>query len=468
MSIEIILALIIIITAAALFGIFKIIFKKSILFRIAVSNLLSVAVVAYIGFMIGLRGLEMLYWAFPLGMGIIFAAAFILKKSIYDPIRRIEKKMDDISKGGGDLTESIDINTEDEIGRLSNAYNEFIMNLSLIINNLKQVSEQSRGIGDNLATNSEETASTIEEISTTVTSMQQKITILDTEIDKTKATTDVLNQFITEVGNMIQNQSASVSESSSSIQEMISSIHNIEKTIVDKKKASDALESMAIISGEEMTETISAIQDIATSAETIQQLNNLIDDVARQTNLLALNASIEAAHAGEEGKGFNVVAEEIRKLAEATATNARNISESVGLIIQKITATAISAEKTGKQTEKLINGIHEISQSMNETLQGIQEINTGSYNITESLTQLIEITEQVRGTSQQMIKGTEEINNSMNQLTELSVDNNHGMSEIASGMSQIANSALLLSEMSTQNAGSIEILETEIMKFKTK
>ena len=139
-----------------------------------------------------------------------------------------------------------------------------------------------------------------------------------------------------------------------------------------------------------------SIKDINANADMIQELIQVINNVADQTNILAMNAAIEAAHAGEAGKGFAVVADEIRKLAETTGENARNISSNLNEIIANIKGTASLTEETGRSITEMTGGIEDVADSMKEMTGGLKEITTGTAEVTEALDMMISITEEVR------------------------------------------------------------------------
>jgi len=398
---------------------------------------------------------------------LISVITFILANSITKPIIKLEEIIKDISEGEGDLSKKINIIRKDEIGRLALHFNNFIDKLRNIVVNLRNVGEKSRIMGNDLAVSMQEASSAGQEISTTMNSMNDRISYLDNEIEKVNLNIKKTNEFITKLVELIESQAASVNESSASIEEMISNVNNIEKITSAKKEFVNKLTEMANNGILGMTNIVNAIEQIATSTGSISEMIKVINSVASQTNLLSMNAAIEAAHAGESGKGFSVVANEIRQLAVTTADNSKNISGTLKNIISQITGTSNITQEANSIISDLINGISEISISLGETLLGLQEISIGNNQIIKSLTNLNKITEDVRYSSKDMNSGVEQIGGSVNLIHDISVDNKHGISEVSSGINEISKTIASLAQLSSDNSQNIAVLDREIARFKT-
>ena len=139
------------------------------------------------------------------------------------------------------------------------------------------------------------------------------------------------------------------------------------------------------------------MEGIANSVTTVTDLITVIDDVAEKTNMLAMNAAIEAAHAGEQGKGFSVVADEIRALAETTAQNAKEVGENLTSMVSEIESSRKLTVKTGPIDHGADRRIKEVSDSLSEITGGLSEMSSGTTEITSALAQLITITQEVKG-----------------------------------------------------------------------
>ncbi len=401
------------------------------------------------------------------GLIILIIIFYYITNTIIKPIRKVSSVMKDIAQGEGDLTVRISVNGKDEIAMLSEYFNDFIIKLAGIVNLLRNVNNKSVGIGQNLASSSEEASSTIEEITATIVSIDTKLEKLNTEISSAAEHISRIEKSMVMVDGMVNDQKSAVAESSSSIAEMISSIKSIESNSESRKKAADELVGIARDGESSMKNTVSSIEEITKSTDTIYQLVGMINSVAAQTNLLAMNAAIEAAHAGEAGKGFAVVADEIRKLAESTAISAKDIAGILAKIVTNIKNTSGLTVETGEKMSKIIDGITGLSQGMNEMVIGMQEVNVGSGQITEALVNLQRISQEVTNSSGEITRSLNSISGSFKAISGFADESHSGMAEVTVGMKEMSKAAIMLSQLGTDNSNNIRIVEETINKFKT-
>ncbi len=392
----------------------------------------------------------------------------IVSGRIAKPIRRLTGIIKGMAEGEADLTARISARGSDEVAKLADYFNVFLGKLRAIVVSLKTVGRKSGELSDELAENAQIISASTVQISTSTSAMSDRVGFLGRELGNSSASVERINAFIAHVVEMIQEQAAAVNESSAAVQQMIANVGNIERSTEGKLELVRSLEVQARKLDEGAAQNVRAMEETSQSTELIAEMIGVIDSVASQTNLLAMNAAIEAAHAGEYGRGFSVVADEIRKLAEQTAENAKSIRDSIGQVVDGIEkATRVTRESSGTIGE-VISGIKDVADGMNETLSGLREMSIGNGQIIESLSALNRLTEAVKTSGAGMREGTEEIDASIKKIIEITEENKRGIGEMAQAIREISESMTRLSELSDLNSSNIETLDKEMEKFKTE
>ncbi len=397
-------------------------------------------------------------------VALISAVLFILVKIITKPIFNYITDFDLAAKG--DLTVRAKIYSNDEIGVISGSFNNFIGSLGGMINEIGTVTVQTAETSSDLASNAIETASAIEEIRSNTENMKNKIVTLDKEVLSSTEYAQSVKTKIAGLLYLIIEQSSAIEESSASIEEISQSIKNIADTTKEKMSITNKLESTALEGEQEMDNTLELIKKVAESANLILDMITVIQNIASQTDLLAMNAAIEAAHAGEAGKGFAVVADEIRKLAENSSNSAKQIGKSLNEVSEYIKQSEQSTSRTSEIFLNMVNGIKEVAMSMLEMNNSTQELSLGSSQILQALSSLINITEQVKGSSEEMDEKVKSITSSMEELSMVSTDTRNGMNEMTIGINEIAKAAEEISRAGNKNEEIVGKLKSLVARFK--
>lgn len=382
------------------------------------------------------------------------------------PIKNLIKVVEDMAHGEGDLTVRIPVTHHNELAVLSSHFNSFIEKLHTSMVNLQNVGVASQSMGENLDGSAMELSGSISNISRNMNEVNNRIASMNDEMQTSEANVSNLNDFIYSVADMIKEQSDSVGKSSAAIENMIFNITEINNLTEKKLSKVEVLEKEAAKLEVEAKHNVSQMIQASETTKEIMQMVAVINNIASRTNLLAMNAAIEAAHAGNAGQGFSVVANEIRTLAEQTAKNSKNIQNTITEIVEQIGAATKSSQDSSSILTNVLTEIKDVASGLNETIRGLQNISQGNTEIIETLEDLNRITNSVTTSSEEMRTNTAELKSSISKIMAITTESRREIDSMAQGLSSVSDSMVDLTHLSKDNSANIEALETEIGKFK--
>ncbi|MDH5682230.1 MAG: bacteriohemerythrin, partial [Spirochaetota bacterium] len=352
-------------------------------------------------------------------------------------------------------------------GLVAKYINFFMDNLTSLIIKVKTASRASMELGDVLLANFEETSASLLHINSNINSVKDVFGQVVDNMNTLTINLDTTFTSIKNLANRLDNQATVVAESSSSITQMVKSIENVSHISVQKREATRKLIEITKLGGSKVEETNNIVTEISKASEEMLEMIRIINDIATKTNLLAMNAAIEAAHAGSAGKGFAVVADEIRKLAVSTATNVKNISETLKFNVEKIKLVAGLSNESRDAFVNITKEVHEVSSALDEVSSHMNDLESKTSYILTSVSALNDISDEVKLDSSEMKIAGAEIKEAVDNIRDVSKQGFDGIHEIAMASNEVKSALLGLTDLSHQNNENINVLNEEIAKFKT-
>ncbi|SIQ48096.1 methyl-accepting chemotaxis sensory transducer with Cache sensor [Alkalispirochaeta americana] len=364
-------------------------------------------------------------------------AYFISSRVLARNILQATRAMGELAQGDADLTRGLAIESRDEIGLLAREFNLFLGKLRNLVADVRTAVDETERIESTMGSSTEETSSAIEEISATMTNISRQIQEMDNQVDQSASSMKLINTNLQNMDERITDQAAMVEQSTAAITQMIASLGNVAQITQTKLKSTENLAQQTEIGRASIEETASIFQSVVVHIGSIQEMAETINNISSQTNLLSMNAAIEAAHAGEAGRGFSVVAEEIRKLAESSAESSTRISK----LIQEITGAVQRTSETVSNTTTVLDAISQDARdtvnAFSEINHSISELNTGGRQVLEASEEINEITIQIREGSREISQGAEQSLAVAARVQTISTEVTGGVAEVKIGTDEI-------------------------------
>lgn len=340
-------------------------------------------------------------------ISLIFAYLFS-RKTIVNPLQNIIDKIREIANSGGDLTQKIQINNKDELGKLADAVNDMTQNLAQLIRQVAQTTEQVSASSEELTASASQSSQMANQISAVITEVASAA---DQQNNTTNHVVQIVEDMSNSVEQAVKNTNLAVERSDQTAKAAKDGVISIEATIGQM----NYIERTVINSA-------SLVDKLGNRSKEIGQIVSTIANLANQTNLLALNAAIEAARAGEHGKGFAVVAEEVRKLAEQSESATEQIRQLISEI-QQDTEKAVSAMNegtlavkqgteninvTGKAFVEIASLVQHVTDEIKKTVMAINDIAAGAKQVASSMEVLGGVSDETASKTQNVSASTQE------------------------------------------------------------
>ena len=397
---------------------------------------------------------------------VIVLIAFLLGTSISRRVKTMQSRLVPVSQG--DFSQDLPVQGSDEVAEITKTVNHLLESLNRLLTEVKGQVVSLKAMVVDLTSQMSETTQAVEHIQSNLQSSHSQLLSQTEAVEVSVESAKKLGGFTENLSHAFTTQMEILSSSSSGIEQIIANIGSVN---VNTSKAEDSSRILQAVSREGQVKldlVAKSVFEISRSSENLVQVTAIINDIADKTNMLAMNASIEAAHAGNSGRGFGVVANEIRKLAEQAASQSKEISKDLHVVNQSILAIRSATNEAVDVFHKIVDQTGLVGSIVQEVQTSMDEQSRGGTLVLEGIHRLHEINAEVGQAVEEMKRGEAEI---LARIQELARQNgavnanNEAVNQKTLDIIGVIRRTNVLAESTRQQ---IETLEAETNQFQTR
>ena len=397
-------------------------------------------------------------------VGILLILLYIMH--FFKRMNGVKTAMENLSGGARDLSARLPVHGSSELDVLSEACNKMMEQLQEMVKTMLISLSSLTSNSTNLSAQNRETLELIETADRAVHDIYSKAENQNSLTESVNHEIERVRHAVIQLDDKIDQQIAAVIQSSGAVEEISANIASVDHSIGRIAQEYTEIVAETARGREKQDDVATKIDIIQRQAVGLAEANEVISHIAEQTNLLAMNAAIEAAHAGDAGKGFSVVADEIRALAETSAEQTKAIMALISDIQNAVVGIVEASKGSSQSFSQLGEKITVLDISLQEVRAGMDEQNRGAQDIMDMMRVLNSVASALSESSQQMKQETQAVVGKITQLRESSQDILNSGSNTSIQLSQMSNFAQAASNQSQENVRLVGEVHHLISSFK--